>query len=156
MKPWYSGLGLKYLDGRVVGDELAGRAWLVVNVASFCGYTPQYAGLVALHHESSDAGLVVVGVPCNQFGAQEPGTPAEIAKFCNTKYAVDFPLLEKQDVNGPDRSALYRHLIGDGADVRWNFEKVVVGKDGRVVARFGSRTKPEDGSLRTALAEALT
>ena len=152
---WYRDLDLKKLDGSPVGDALAGKVLLVVNVASYCGYTPQYEGLVALHHELEGGAFAVVGVPCNQFGAQEPGTADDIATFCTTRYAVDFPLLEKQEVNGPDRSSLYRHLVGDGADLRWNFEKFVVDKDGRVRARFGSRTRPEDGALRTAIVEAL-
>ncbi|MFO0750957.1 MAG: glutathione peroxidase [Myxococcota bacterium] len=152
---WYEGLGLKRLDGSAVGDELAGKALLVVNVASACGYTPQYKGLVTLHGELGGDGFAVVGVPCNQFGAQEPGTPEEIATFCETRYAVDFPLLEKQEVNGAGRSALYRHLIGGGADIKWNFEKFVVDKDGKVTARFGSKVRPEDAELRTAVAAAI-
>lgn len=152
---WYRDIGLRRLDGTPVGDELAGKALLIVNVASQCGYTPQYTGLVALHGELAGQGFAVVGVPCNQFGAQEPGSAEQIAEFCTTRFAVDFPLLEKQDVNGPDRSALYTHLIGGGEPIRWNFEKFVVDKAGVVKARFGSRTKPEDGPLRVAVADAI-
>ncbi len=164
---WYKDLGLKRLDGSPVGDELAGKALLIVNVASQCGYTPQYSGLVALHDElagqgggqpfgPSAGGFAVVGVPCNQFGAQEPGSAEQIAEFCATRFAVDFPLLEKQDVNGPNRSPLYAHLVGGGEAIRWNFEKFVVDKNGVVKARFGSRTKPEDGPLRVAIADAIS
>lgn len=152
---WYQGLGLKRLDGTPVGDELEGKALLVVNVASRCGFTPQYEGLVGLHGELAGEGFAVLGVPCNQFGAQEPGTAEEIASFCRTNYGVEFPMLDKQDVNGANRSPLYRHLIQDGRDVRWNFEKFVVDKDGVVRARFGSRTPPEDGTLRVAIADAI-
>jgi len=151
---WISELGLETLDGTPVEDSLDGKVLLVVNVASFCGYTPQYAGLEALAREAGDA-VRVVGVPCNQFGAQEPGTAGEIATFCETRFGVTFPLLAKQDVNGTARSALYRHLIGDGEDVKWNFEKFVVDPSGVVVARFPSRVKPEDASVKQAIATAL-
>lgn len=138
------------------GEEVApaayeGKTLLVVNVASQCGLTPQYNGLVALHRELADQGGAVIGVPCNQFGAQEPGTPAEIQAFCSANYGVDFLLLAKQDVNGPNRSALYRHLIGDGDDIQWNFEKFVVDGDGQVTARFAPSVTPEDIALREAL-----
>lgn len=150
---WYSEFGLEILAGGKVGDELANKVWLVVNVASFCGYTPQYAGLQALSTESPD--VVVIGVPCNQFGAQEPGSANDIATFCETKFGVTFPVLSKQDVNGAGRSALYRHLIGAGDDIKWNFEKFVVDRHGQVVARFPSRARPEGPEVKAALAEAL-
>lgn len=150
---WYSGLGLEKLEGGAVGDELAGKVWLVVNVASFCGYTPQYAGLQALSKESDE--VAVIGVPCNQFGAQEPGSANDIATFCESKFGVTFPMLAKQDVNGANRSALYRHLVGDGDDIKWNFEKFVVDRKGQVVARFPSRAKPEGPEIKAALADAL-
>jgi glutathione peroxidase-family protein len=127
--------------------------WL--NVASKCGLTPQYSGLVALHKEFGDRGLVVVGVPCNQFGEQEPGSPEEIKTFTETKYDVDFTLLEKQDVNGANRSPLYQFLVGDGPDIAWNFGKFLVGRDGAVVARFEPQTAPEDAELRAAIDKAL-
>lgn len=154
---WFSSLDLKDLHGQPLpASALDGKAVLFVNVASYCGYTRQYEGLVALQKEADEAGFTVIGVPCNQFGAQEPGTADQIATFCETTFGVNFPLLEKQDVNGPARSSLYRHLVGDGADIRWNFEKFVVASDGRVVARFGSGTRPEDPAIREALANALS
>src|SRR5215216_1594198 len=103
-----------------------GRALLVVNVASKCGLTPQYAGLQALADTYADRGLVVLGVPCNQFGAQEPGSAAEIEEFCQVSYGVTFPLTEKVEVNGPRRHPLYRELVQGGDDIQWNFEKFVV------------------------------
>ncbi len=150
---WYSELGLTTLGGNPLGGELDGKVWVVVNVASHCGYTSQYAGLQMLAAENPD--IVVVGVPCNQFGGQEPGTAEEIASFCDSRFGVTFPLLEKQDVNGANRSPLFRHLIGEGEDIRWNFEKFVVGRDGAVTARFASRVRPDDAPLTQAIAAAL-
>ncbi len=147
---------LTALDGtKLPADALLGKAVLFVNVASECGYTPQYEGLQKLHEKLSDRGLVVVGVPCNQFGGQEPGSPEQIAEFCKMNYGVTFPLLQKQKVNGPDRSALYDALIHDGPDVKWNFEKFVVNPDGQVVDRFGSKVRPDDAALRQAIEAAL-
>lgn len=123
---------------------------LVVNVASKCGLTPQYAGLEELAEKYADRGLTVVGVPCNQFMGQEPGTAEEIATFCSTTYGVTFPLLEKTDVNGDDRHPLYAELTktadadGEAGDVQWNFEKFVVDADGHVTARLRPRTEPTD------------
>ena len=117
-----------------------GKTLLLVNVASACGLTPQYKGLVALHQELAAQGAAVIGIPCNQFGGQEPGTPAEIQSFCSSQYGVDFTLLEKQDVNGDKRSPLYRHLVGDGADIEWNFEKFVV--DGLSLIHISEPTRP--------------
>ncbi len=135
--------------------QLAGKAVLFVNVASKCGYTKQYDGLQALYEAKKDEGLVIVGVPCNQFGGQEPGTPEEIVTFCRMNYGVTFPLLEKQDVNGADRSALYQWLIGSeaggGKNVGWNFEKFLVSPDGQVTQRFGSRVTPDDAALVGAI-----
>jgi glutathione peroxidase len=128
-------------------DRYRGQAVLVVNVASRCGMTPQYAGLQALYDTYADRGLVVLGVPCNQFGAQEPGTAAEIQDFCSANYGVTFPLTEKVEVNGPGRHELYRELIGDGDDIRWNFEKFVVTPEGDVAARFGPQIDPQDGQV---------
>ena len=125
--------------------DLGGKRWLVVNVASACGSTPQYAGLQALHEAHDD--LTVVGFPCNQFGRQEPGTHQEICDFTSSKYKVDFPLMAKADVNGANRMPLFEHLCqtadGDGyaGDIRWNFEKFIVKEDGSV-QRFSSRIKP--------------
>ena len=147
-------LGLSLLLGGAAGP-FAGKVVLFVNVASRCGLTPQYAGLEALWSELKGRDFLLVGVPCNQFGAQEPGTPEEITTFCETTFGVDFPLLAKQDVNGPGRSPLYRHLVGAGGDIQWNFEKFLVGKDGAVLRRFSPTTAPADPGLRAALAAAL-
>ncbi|MEH1102429.1 glutathione peroxidase [Micromonospora sp. CPCC 205561] len=138
-----------------------GRALLVVNVASRCGLTPQYAGLQALHDEYADRGLVVLGVPCNQFAGQEPGTAAEISNFCQVNYGVTFPLTEKVDVNGPGRHPLYAALVdtpdadGHTGDVRWNFEKFLVAPDGAVAARFAPTVEPGSPDLRTAIEKVL-
>jgi glutathione peroxidase len=134
----------------------------VVNVASKCGLTPQYTGLEALHNEFAGQGFSVVGVPCNQFGAQEPGSAEEITTFCSTTYGVTFPLTEKVDVNGSARHALYEKLTpvqdgeGHSGDVRWNFEKFLVGKDGTTVVRFGPMVAPDDAALRAAITKALS
>ncbi|MFT6160025.1 MAG: glutathione peroxidase [Myxococcota bacterium] len=147
---------LTQLDGTPLPPEtLAGKAVLFVNVASRCGYTRQYDGLQALYADKVDDGLVVVGVPCNQFGGQEPGSAEEIATFCRVNYGVNFPILDKQDVNGNGRSALYASLIGSdaggGADVGWNFEKFLVGPDGSVAARFPSSVEPNSPELIAAI-----
>jgi glutathione peroxidase len=150
----FDALNLRDLDGNPLDAAIyAGRPALVVNVASRCGLTPQYTDLVALAEELGDTG-VIIGVPCNQFGAQEPGSAEEIRSFCSMTYGVDFPLLAKQDVNGADRSPLYQHLVGDGADIEWNFGKFVVGVDGAVKARFAPTVNPRDARILTALAEA--
>ncbi|MEO1400733.1 MAG: glutathione peroxidase [Cyanobacteria bacterium J06635_1] len=144
------------LDGTTLApDVLANKVVLFINVASQCGLTPQYSGLVELDKEYGDRGLVVVGVPCNQFGSQEPGSPDEIKQFTKTKYDVDFTLLEKQDVNGADRSPLYQFLVGDGPDIAWNFGKFLIGRNGEVVARFEPQTAPDDADLRAAIEKAL-
>ncbi|MBO3747921.1 glutathione peroxidase [Streptosporangiaceae bacterium NEAU-GS5] len=141
------------LDGgpTTVGDVLGGRSALVVNVASRCGLTPQYTGLVHLQDAYGDRGFTVIGVPCNQFMGQEPGTAEEIQEFCSTTYGVDFPLLEKIEVNGDGRHPLYAELIGDGGDIQWNFEKFLVGADGEVVARFSPQTQPESSEVVEAI-----
>jgi glutathione peroxidase len=136
-------------------DRYRGQAVLVVNVASRCGSTPQYAGLQSLYDTYADRGLVVLGVPCNQFGGQEPGTSAEIEEFCQVNYGVTFPLTEKVDVNGPDRHPLYQELVDGGDDIRWNFEKFVVTPDGEVAARFGTQTEPQDGQLVAVIEKLL-
>jgi glutathione peroxidase len=128
---------------------LAGKTLLVVNVASKCGLTPQYAALEELHARLSPRGFSVVGFPCNQFGGQEPGTSEEIEQFCSTTYGVTFPMFEKIDVNGPGRHPIYDELAavtdaaGEAGDIQWNFEKFVLGPDGSVVARFRPRTVPD-------------
>ena len=151
------------LDGSPLpAAALRGRRILFVNVASRCGLTPQYEGLEALQRahggEGSGGfagGFTVIGVPCNQFGRQEPGTAEEIQAFCSSSYGVTFPLLEKQEVNGPGRSALYRHLVGSeaggGKDIEWNFAKFLVDGDGRVLARFAPTVPPEDPAIRAAI-----
>jgi glutathione peroxidase len=141
----------------IVGEHVA----LVVNVASRCGLTPQYAGLERLQERYGDAGLTVVGVPCNQFGGQEPGTSEEIATFCSATYGVTFPLTEKIEVNGPKRHPLYARLVevpdekGRAGDIAWNFEKFVVDRSGAVVARFGPQVQPEDEQVVAVLERAL-
>jgi len=153
-------LNLISLSGEELpSDTLAGKVVLFVNVASCCGFTKQYDGLQALYEKYEKQGLVVVGVPCNQFGNQEPGSAEEIQSFCRMNYGVEFPLLEKQEVNGSGRSALYTALIespaGKGKDVKWNFEKFLVGRDGAVIERFGSTTKPSDSGLASKIEAAL-
>ena len=130
-------------------DRYRGQVLLIVNVASKCGFTPQYAGLEALHRRLSGRGFEVLGFPCNQFGAQEPGTAEEIAGFCSSTYDVTFPVLGKIEVNGPGVDPLYAFLKSEkkgdhGSEgIKWNFTKFLVGRDGEVVARYGPQTKPE-------------
>ncbi|WP_299053414.1 glutathione peroxidase [uncultured Nocardioides sp.] len=126
----------------------AGKVVLVVNTASQCGFTPQYEGLEKLYQEYGDEGFVVLGFPSNQFGGQEPGSDEEIGSFCQKNYGVSFPMFSKIDVNGPEAHPLYQWLKDEkggmlGEKIRWNFTKFLVGKDGRVVKRYGSTTKPE-------------
>jgi glutathione peroxidase len=151
-------IDLAALDGTPdVLSNARGKTALFVNVASKCGLTPQYAGLQALQQELGGDEFTVLGFPCNQFGGQEPGSPEEIATFCSTTYGVDFPLSEKLDVNGEDRHPLYEQLIavpdaeGHTGDIRWNFEKFVVGPDGNVVARFGPLVEPGDPAIGEAI-----
>lgn len=133
-----------------------GKAILFVNVASHCGYTGQYRGLESLHRRMKGKGLAVIGVPCNDFGRQEPGSPKEIATFCQKNYGVTFPLTEKIRINpGKGQHPLYRLLTKDGEPVGWNFEKVLVGRDGKVVRRFTSDVEPDDGALLGAINGAL-
>jgi glutathione peroxidase len=146
---------LTSIDGtKVENSTYEGKVMLFVNVASKCGFTRHYSGLQSLHEQYKDRGLVVIGVPCNQFGNQEPGTAAEIQTFCSNKYSVSFPLLEKQDVNGDNRSPLYKEMIGSGAKVRWNFEKILVDAKGSVVKRFSSSTDPLSDDMKSSI-EAL-
>jgi glutathione peroxidase len=139
----------------------AGKVTLVVNVASKCGLTPQYEQLEALQKQYAAKGFTVVGVPCNQFMGQEPGTSEEIASFCSTTYGVTFPLTEKIDVNGDARHALYSALTpiadaeGVDGDIRWNFEKFLVNRDGAVVARFHPKTAPDAPEVISAIESAL-
>lgn len=142
------------LDGKKA--DLAaykGKVLLVVNVASECGLTPQYSGLQKLHEKYQGKGLAVMGFPCNQFGAQEPGTAKEISTFCTEEYGVTFDMFAKIDVNGDSACDFYKHLTGlelkpkGAGKVQWNFEKFVIGRNGEVVARFSPRTKPNDPQL---------
>ena len=144
-----------------LGALTGGSAALVVNVASKCGLTPQYEQLEALQQEYADRGFTVLGVPCNQFAGQEPGTAEEIADFCSATYGVTFPMTEKLDVNGPDADPLYRRLTevpdasGEAGPVQWNFEKFLLSADGSVTARFRPRTEPASDDVRTAIEAAL-
>jgi glutathione peroxidase len=153
---------VKTLDGQDSSlGALAGKALLVVNVASKCGLTPQYSGLERLQERFGGQGFSVVGFPCNQFAGQEPGSAEEIQTFCSTTYGVTFPLFEKIDVNGEGRHPLYAELTktadtdGDSGDVQWNFEKFLVSADGEVLARFRPRTEPEDDQVVKAIEAAL-
>jgi glutathione peroxidase len=137
------------IDGQdqSLGDY-SGKVLLIVNVASQCGFTPQYEGLEALWRRYRDQGLVVLGFPCDQFGNQEPGSDQEIASFCSTTLDVTFPMFAKVDVNGDDAHPLYAWLRGEksgllGSSIKWNFTKFLVGRDGRVVKRYGSKTTPD-------------
>ncbi|HLN76449.1 MAG TPA: glutathione peroxidase [Nocardioidaceae bacterium] len=151
------------LDGSssTLGEITGGRPALLVNVASKCGLTPQYSGLESLHEKYADQGFTVVGVPCNQFGGQEPGTSEEIAEFCSSTYGVTFPMTEKIEVNGEDRHPIYTALVetpdeeGRTGDVQWNFEKFLVDGSGSVVARFSPGVVPEDPRLVEAVEGAL-
>jgi glutathione peroxidase len=138
---------------------LRGKVTLAVNVASQCGLTPQYQGLEELQRELAPEGFSVVGFPCNQFAGQEPGNEAQIAAFCRSQYDVTFPLSSKLDVNGPQRHAVYAFLTSaaDGipGDISWNFEKFLIGRDGRVLRRYPPETKPRDNALMQDIAEAL-
>ncbi len=137
------------------------RVILVVNVASKCGLTPQYTGLEQLHETYANRGFSVVGFPCNQFGAQEPGSPDEIATFCSTTYGVTFPLMEKIEVNGDGRHPIYRDLTavadaeGTSGDIRWNFEKFLIADDGRTIVRFSPMVAPDDAALVGAIEKHL-
>ncbi len=150
------------LDGSPADlSDYEGKALLIVNVASQCGLTPQYAGLQQLHEQYGDRGFAVLGFPCNQFGAQEPGTSDEIKTFCETSYGVTFPMFSKVEVNGDGRHALYEQLTavedaeGQAGDVQWNFEKFLIAPDGEIVARFRPMVTPEDPALVGAIEEQL-
>lgn len=153
---------LKRLDGKPESLSVySGKVMLAVNVASRCGFTPQYAGLQALQDRYAGQGLVVAGFPCNQFFHQEPGTAEQIQEFCSLNYGVTFPLFAKLDVKGPNQHPLYKMLAGavdesgKAGDVRWNFEKFVVGRDGRVMRRFRSRVTPDDPRLVASIESLL-
>jgi glutathione peroxidase len=152
----------KTIDGKEQSlKDYAGKVALVVNVASQCGLTPQYGGLEELYANFKDKGLVVLGFPCNQFGGQEPGTEGEIKTFCETKFGVTFPLFGKIDVNGPNRDPLYGFLTGEATapdgpgDIRWNFAKFLVDRQGKVIARFPPTTAPVSEEVVGAVEQAL-
>jgi glutathione peroxidase len=155
-------VSLSSLEGTpgVLADQ-KGKVSLLVNVASQCGLTPQYEGLEKLYERFGAQGFAVVGIPCNQFGAQEPGTADEIRTFCSTNYNVQFPITEKIEVNGDGRHALYQQLTptadGEGhtGDIRWNFEKFLVGRDGEIIERFSPMVEPENAELVGAIEKAL-
>jgi len=141
----------KTIDGKEASlDAYKGKVTLVVNVASKCGFTPQYKGLEAIHKQFKDRGFAVLGFPCDQFGHQEPGDEQEIMNFCSLTYDVSFPMFAKIKVNGDDAHPLYKHLKSEATGllgtegIKWNFTKFLVGKDGKVVKRYGSIDKPED------------
>jgi len=141
--------------------QYRGQAVLIVNVASKCGLTPQYTALEQLQERYSARGFTVLGVPCNQFMGQEPGTAEEIAEFCSTTYGVTFPLTEKVEVNGPGRHPLYQELVdtpdasGHAGDIRWNFEKFLIAPDGRVAARFSPQAEPDSDEVVAAIEKTL-
>jgi glutathione peroxidase len=133
----------------------AGKVLLIVNVASECGNTPQYAGLQSLYDKYKDRGLVVLGFPCNDFGGQEPGSNADIKKFCTANYKVTFPMFDKITVKGGGKHPLYAALTADGGDVTWNFGKFLIGRDGKAVKRIDPETEPTDGEVVKAIEAAL-
>jgi len=150
------------LDGKTVDlAQFKGKVVLFVNVASECGYTPQYKGLQALHKKYADKGLVIVGVPSNDFGKQEPGSSAEIADFCKKNYGVEFVMLAKVKVKGQDQTPLYKFLTAKetnpkfGGPIQWNFDKFLIGRDGSIVARFAPKFAPESKDVTDAVEKAL-
>jgi glutathione peroxidase len=151
---------VKDIDGKdTTLNAYKGKVVLIVNVASKCGLTPQYKALEELQEKYKDKGFTVLGFPCNQFGGQEPGTNEEIKQFCSTKYNVTFPLFDKIDVNGPKRHPLYAELAGPQSpfpgDIKWNFGKFLIGRDGKIIKRFEPRTTPDSQDVTTAIEAAL-
>jgi len=151
---------VKDIDGKETKlDAYKGKVLLIVNVASKCGLTPQYKSLEALYEKYKDKGLVVLAFPCNQFNGQEPGTNKEIKEFCSSEYSVTFPLFDKIDVNGEKRHPLYVALAGKDApypgDIKWNFNKFLVGRDGKILKRFEPPTKPDSAEMTGAIEAAL-
>ena len=154
------GIALKDIDGHATTlATYQGRVLLIVNTASECGFTPQYQGLEALFQKYQAQGLTVLGFPCNQFGGQEPGSNAEIKRFCSTTFHVTFPLFDKLEVNGPGRHPLYVALAGKDSpfpgNITWNFNKFLVGRDGRILQRFNSNVTPEAPEVIKAVEAAL-
>lgn len=148
------------IDGKATSlKPYQGQVILIVNVASKCGFTPQYAALEALYKKYAFQGLVICGFPCNQFGGQEPGPDAEIKQFCTSKYDVTFPMFDKLEVNGANRHPLYKLLAGADSpfpgNIRWNFTKFLIGRDGKIVNRFDSKVKPDSEEVTKAIEAAL-
>ncbi len=151
---------LKDIDGKdTTLAPYKGKVMLIVNVASKCGNTPQYKGLETIYQKYKDKGFTVLGFPCNQFGNQEPGSSEQIKEFCSSEYHVTFPMFEKLEVKGPNQHPLYNHLAGKDSpfpgDVKWNFGKFLVGKDGKILKRFDPKTQPESPEVIAAIEEAL-
>ena len=151
---------VKDIDGKDVSlKSYRGKVLLIVNVASRCGFTPQYKQLEAVYQKYKDKGLVVLGFPCNQFGGQEPGTDEEIKQFCSSKYNVTFPLFDKIEVNGPNRHPLYAALAGSDSpfpgNIKWNFSKFLIGRDGKILKRFESPVTPDSEQVTQAIEAAL-
>ncbi len=145
------------IDGKPTPlSEYKGKVVMVVNVASKCGFTPQYAGLESLYSRYKDKGLVVLGFPANNFMSQEPGTNDEIKQFCSRKYSVDFPMFAKSDVKGDGENSLYRYLTSaKGGEIKWNFTKFLIGRDGTILARFEPAVKPDSPEVTAAVEQAL-
>ena len=153
-------ISLKDIDGEETSlKKFEGKVMLIVNVASQCGYTPQYKALEAVYEKYKDRGLVVLGMPCNQFGGQEPGSNQEIKQFCSSKFNVTFPLFEKIEVNGSNRHPLYVALAGKESpfpgDIKWNFGKFLIGRDGKILKRFDSGAAPDSPEVTQAIEKAL-
>ena len=153
-------IAVKDIDGKdTTLNAYKGKVVLIVNVASHCGYTPQYKNLEAVYQKYKDQGFVVLGFPCNQFGGQEPGTNEEIKQFCTSKYDVTFPLFDKIEVNGANRHPLYVTLAGETSpfpgNIKWNFTKFLIGKDGKILNRFDSKVTPDSPDATAAIVAAL-
>lgn len=151
---------VKDIDGKQTTlDAYKGKVLLIVNVASRCGFTPQYKELESIYEKYKDKGFVVLGFPCNQFGSQEPGTDAEIKEFCSSKYNVTFPLFDKIEVNGPNRHPLYTSLAGKDSpypgDIKWNFSKFLISRDGKILKRYDSKVVPDSPEVTAAIEAAL-
>jgi len=153
-------MAVKDIDGKEVAlKDYRGKVLLIVNVASRCGFTPQYKELETVYEKYKDKGFVVLGFPCNQFGAQEPGTNEEIKQFCSSRYSVTFPLFDKIEVNGANRAPLYTSLAGKDSpypgDIKWNFSKFLIGRDGKILKRFESGVVPNSPQVTQAIEAAL-
>ena len=144
------------IDGQPLPlSNFKGKVLLIVNVASFCGFTPQYEGLEAVYEKYKEQGFVIAGFPANNFGAQEPGTNEEIKTFCARKYNVKFPIYSKISVVGPDKAPLYQFLTATGGEIKWNFTKFLIDRNGKVIARFESPVKPDSPEVISAIEKAL-